>query len=124
MLSNFDDYNKSKENLSNCYNILKDDVQNILQKVSPIEQSRIDFLTSRPWWSKVYTCFQEYMVNLFSGTHVVGGNTDSVVSIYKLDTIHIPTEGSLWPNKSTIISKMEESRCHDNCGELYLFDES
>lgn len=108
-----------EQKLNYSYDNLKHTIQIIIDtKITPVESSRIKFLTTRNWWSNEYTEFQKYISKMFPGTHVVGAmELSGITTIPKFDSIHIP-------NGLTKLTKMQDSKCHDNCVDLYLLNKT
>lgn len=93
---------------------IKDILDNKLE--SPLDQDRIRFLKTRPWWNDIHNKFQLIIDEIFPGTHLVASLKDTI-DLLKIDTIQIP-------NNNYTLQQMRPSRCHDNVFELYLKDKT
>jgi hypothetical protein len=93
---------------------IEQQIKDIIDKLEPLDVSRINFLTSRPWWKNMHNDLQLTMNKIFPGTHLVASPND-LLDLINVNTIIIP-------NSNYKIQLMEQSRCHDNSLKLYKND--
>lgn len=102
----------------NNYSSLKTEITDILRKVTIVPQYQIDSLKLKPWWNNKFNEFQKYIEIKFPGTHVVAHPDQyASMSICMLNILMLSDD-------TTVLNKMENSACHDNCFILYHHDRS
>jgi hypothetical protein len=110
-MENIEYYNKDYET------IIKNVIQTKFEE--DLDESQIEFLTTRPLWTKNHTELQTHISNLIPLTHLVSTYPDP-------DNIHLRNNLDetklrfINDSNDIILKEMITSGCHDNC--QYLFD--
>jgi hypothetical protein len=78
-----------------------------------VEQSRIDFLRGKPWWTDYHTRLQDYIEDLgFPGSHIVSfPDKESIIEEL--------FDQSVVTAKDVIFINGNEGDCHNNCDDLF-----
>jgi hypothetical protein len=97
--------------------ILDEKIKIILKTIIQMPNlNHINKLKNKPWWNVEHTRFQTYLNKYFTGTHLVAfPDKESSDALLKINTLCIPDE-------NYVLKEMKQSRCHNNCTELFLLN--